>query len=57
MSPRSSSPKARGSKAKGPSPDSDIYVGLLFVSVASLIVGIIFLAVELNAYQWALPTG
>ena len=30
----------------------DIYVGLLFLSVAALMTGIIFLAMELSAYDW-----
>ena len=30
----------------------NIYVGLLFVAVASLITGIIFLTLELNKYGW-----
>ena len=30
----------------------DVYVGLLFVSVASLITGIILLVLELNRYAW-----
>ncbi len=34
-------------------PQPDIYVGLLFVAVAALITGCIFLALELNEYQWA----
>jgi hypothetical protein len=33
-------------------PQPDIYVGLLFVAVASLITGCIFLALELNEYNW-----
>jgi hypothetical protein len=33
-------------------PAADIYVGLLFVSLASLIVGIIFLVMELGEYGW-----
>ncbi len=33
-------------------PQPDIYVGLLFVSVAALMAGCIFLALELNAYNW-----
>ena len=49
MSPRSSK------KAKGPAPAPDVYVALLFVAVASLIVGISLLALELNAYEWKLP--
>lgn len=36
-----------------PAPQPDIYVGLLFVSVAALIAGCIFLALELNEYNWA----
>lgn len=54
MSPRSSKP-ARKAKPKGPPPDPDIYVGLLFVSVASLLTGCIFLIIELNNYQWTMP--
>jgi hypothetical protein len=53
MSPRSSNAK----KAKGPPAAPDIYVGLLFVAVAALCVGCTLLALELNAYGWALPTG
>jgi hypothetical protein len=56
MSPRSSKP-AKKAKPKGPPPDPDIYVGLLFVSVASLLTGCIFLIMELNNYQWTMPTG
>ncbi len=36
-------------------PQPDIYVGLLFVSVAALITGCIFLAMELNKYAWTFP--
>ena len=37
-----------------PNSDSapDVYVGLLFVSVAALITGCIFLALELGSYGW-----
>ncbi|MED5448269.1 MAG: hypothetical protein VYA62_08605 [Planctomycetota bacterium] len=41
MSPRNSS-----------SPGLDVFVGLLFVSVAALVVGISLLAVELKSYGW-----
>lgn len=50
MSPRSSSPRR-----KGPPPPADIYVTLLYVSVASLIIGISLLYMELNAYEFKLP--
>ena len=50
MSPRSSSPRR-----KGPPPAPDVYVSLLFVSVASLVVGISLLALELGVYEWKLP--
>ena len=30
----------------------DVYVGLLFVSVAALIAGITLLVLELNSYAW-----
>jgi hypothetical protein len=32
-----------------------VYVSLLFVSVASLVVGISLLVMELNVYEWKLP--
>ena len=38
----------RSSESKNPEPD--IYVGLLFVSFAALITGIIFLVMELSSY-------
>lgn len=38
-----------GAKAKA---TPDVFVGLLFVSVASLITGIILLVLELNRYAW-----
>lgn len=48
MSPRSSrQPRVE--------PKPDVYVGLLVVSVTSLIVGIAFLAMELSRYGWATP--
>ncbi len=49
MSPRSSkaAPKVE--------PTPDVYTGLLFVSVASLIAGCIFLALELGRYDWTIP--
>lgn len=34
------------------SPTPDIYVGLLFVSLAALITGIVFLVLELYKYNW-----
>jgi hypothetical protein len=46
MSPRSSSPK--------PAPEPGIYDGLLVVSTAALLTGIIFLAMHLNNYGWDL---
>ena len=36
-------------------PQPDIYTGLLFVSVAALITGCIFLVMELGTYKWAMP--
>lgn len=42
MSPRSSDH----------SPAPDIYVALLWVSLAALLTGIVFLVLALNAYQW-----
>ncbi|MDP7274515.1 MAG: hypothetical protein QF363_03475 [Planctomycetaceae bacterium] len=44
MSPRSS--------RSGPSPSPDVFVGLLFVSVAALVAGISLLVLELNRYGW-----
>lgn len=37
------------------SPQPDIYVGLLFVAVAALVAGCVFLALELNEYAWQFP--
>lgn len=51
MSPRNSSAKKKA--PKGPSAPPDVYVSLLFVSVAALIVGIALLALELNEYAWS----
>lgn len=42
MSPRNSETR----------PTPDIYVGLLFVSLAALITGIVFLVLELGKYGW-----
>jgi hypothetical protein len=43
----------RNSRTPAPeSPQPDIYVGLMFVSVAALITGIVFLLLELNRYGW-----
>ena len=39
----------------GGSASADVYVGLLFVAAASLLTGCIFLAMELNKYEWKLP--
>lgn len=36
------------------SPAPDIYVSLLFVSLAALITGIVFLVLELGKYGWKL---
>lgn len=45
MSPQSSD---------GNSPAPDVYVGLLFVSVAALITGCVFLVMKLNEYNWTM---
>lgn len=37
-------------------PTPDVWVGLLFVSVAALTTGIVFLVLELNKYDWKLPS-
>ncbi len=37
-------------------PQPDVYTGLLFVSVAALITGCVFLILELNNYGWAMPS-
>ncbi len=49
MSPRRSD--------SGEKPGADVYVGLMFVSVAALIMGIVFLALELQKYDWTPATG
>jgi len=40
---------------RGSEPTPDVWVGLLFISVAALSLGIMFLVFELNKYDWALP--
>jgi len=52
MSTRSS--KSKGKAATGESGGPNIYVGLLFVSLAALLTGIVFLILELNSYNWEL---
>lgn len=37
--------------------DPDIYVGLLFVAVAALISGIVFLTMALGKYDWTMGPG
>jgi len=46
MSPQGSEKKSKSS------PAPDVYVGLLFVAVAALITGCIFLYFELEKYGW-----
>lgn len=48
MSPRNS--KKKKARAEGPAPTIDVYVGLLLLSVAALISGIICLKFQLDAY-------
>lgn len=45
---------SRRSSDGGNAPPPDVYVGLLFVSVAALVTGIILLILELNRYQWTM---
>jgi len=58
MSRRSSSTSSKGGakagtkKAKTQAADPDVYVAMLFVSLAALITGIIFLYIECSRYQW-----
>lgn len=52
MSTRSS--KSKGKAATGESGGPNIYVGLLFVSLAALLCGILFLVMELSSYNWEL---
>jgi len=52
MSTRSS--KTKGKATTGESAGPDIYVGLLFVSLTALAIGIIFLVMELGSYHWEL---
>lgn len=47
MSPRSS----ESSQSPG------IYEGLLFVSLAAVVMGIVFLILELNSYGWKITSG
>ena len=43
---------SRRSSDGGNAPPPDVYVGLLFVSIAALTTGIILLVLELNRYNW-----
>lgn len=52
MSPRSSDKKKKGGKAKGATAPPDVYVALLFVSLAALLLGCVFLVQELQKYGW-----
>ena len=52
MSTRSS--KSKGKAAGGESAGPNVYVGLLFVSLMSIILGIVFLVLELGSYNWEL---
>lgn len=60
MSPRNSKDKgkkakpvkAKKARSKTPAADPDVYVGMLFISTASLITGICFLVAELYRYDW-----
>jgi hypothetical protein len=61
MSARASKPKkaakpkkAKAKKPGGPAPAPDVYVGLMFVSLAALTLGVIFLVLELGEYGWQL---
>lgn len=49
MSPRSSSPRKKSAAAP------DVYVTLLYVSVASLLIGIALLYMELGVYEFKMP--
>lgn len=58
MSRRSSSTSTKGGskgapkKAKAQAADPDVYVAMLFVSLAALSTGIILLYIECTRYQW-----
>jgi hypothetical protein len=58
MSRRSSATSPKGGakggtkKAKAQAADPDVYVAMLFVSLAALTTGIIFLYIECNNYKW-----
>lgn len=40
------------SRRNSEDPTPDVYVGLMFVSVAALATGIVFLVLELQSYGW-----
>ena len=52
MSPRNYS---SSKKAKSPPAAPDVYVALLFVAVASLVIGICLMYGELAVYEWKMP--
>lgn len=47
---------SRRSSDSGSKAPPDVYVGLLFVSIASLATGIILLVLELNRYNWQMSS-
>ena len=47
-------PRASDRRAKGATAEPNIYVGLLFVSVAAMMTACIFLVMELYRYDWQL---
>ena len=42
----------KGSESSSNKAPPDVFVGLLFVSISALIIGIILLVLELNRYNW-----
>ena len=54
MSRRSSTSGKGGKKSKGQAADPDVYVAMLFVAMAALTTGIIFLYLECARYNWML---
>ena len=41
---------------KAPAQSASVFEGLLFVAVAATVLAIVFLALALSRYEWALPT-
>ena len=48
--------KSETTTSKAPAQSASVFEGLLFVAVAGTVLAIVFLALSLSRYEWALPS-